>query len=307
MTTSAFTEITNGLLFPEGPVAMSDGSVILTEMFGPRVTRVSPDGIKTTIAEVVGGPNGLALGPDGSMFMCNNGGAFTPIDVGGMLYPGPFDPTKYIGGRIQKINIDTGVITDLYTHCGDIALRAPNDLVFDAHGGFWFTDHGIRHERSGDRTGIYYAKADGTFIEEVVFPVDAPNGIGLSPDGGTVYWAETHTGRVYQRKITGPGTLASVSGADTSVVLCGLPGYQLFDSLAVDGDGNICVATIINGGITVIAPNGDMLPHIPVDDRITTNICFGGPGYQTAYVTASSTGRLLSMPWPYKGLKLNWQ
>jgi gluconolactonase len=307
MADQAFTEVTNGLKFPEGPVAMPDGSVIVTEMFASRLTRVAPDGTKTTVAEVQGGPNGLALGPDGALYMCNNGNAFTPIDVGGLLYPGPFDASRYVGGRIQRVDISTGAITDLYTHCGDIALRAPNDIVFDEHGGFWFTDHGLRHERTSDRTGIYYAKADGSLIEEVVFPVDSPNGIGLSPSGHKVYWAETHTGRVYQRDIVSPGKVTPVSGADTSVVLCGLPGYQLFDSLAVDGEGNVCVATLINGGITVISPTGEVLRHIPVDDPITTNICFGGPNYATAFITASSTGRLLSMEWPYKGLKLNCQ
>ncbi len=303
MADTAFTEITTGLQFPEGPVAMPDGSVILTELFASRLTRVAPDGTKTTVAEINGSPNGLAVGPDGALYLCNNGNAFTPLNAGGLLYPGPFDESKYIGGRIQRVDIATGAVTDLYTHCGTTALRAPNDIVFDKQGGFYFTDHGTRSERSADRTGIYYAKPDGSFIEEVAFPTDGPNGIGLSPDENTLYWAETHTGRVYQRAITSPGKLAP---PDASTVLCGLPGYQLLDSLAVDGDGNVCVATIVNGGITVISPQGEVLQHIAVDDRITTNICFGGPDYQTAYITASTTGRLLAMKWPYKGLKLNY-
>jgi gluconolactonase len=303
MADTAFTEITTGLQFPEGPVAMPDGSVILTELFASRLTRVAPDGTKTTVAEINGSPNGLAVGPDGALYLCNNGNAFTPLSMGDLLYPGPFDESKYIGGRIQRVDIATGTVTDLYTHCGETQLRAPNDIVFDKQGGFYFTDHGTRTERNADRTGIYYAKPDGSFIEEVAFPVDGPNGIGLSPDEKTVYWAETHTGRVYQRAITSPGKLAP---PDASTVLCGLPGYQLLDSLAVDGDGNVCVATIVNGGITVISPQGEVLQHIAVDDRITTNICFGGPDNQTAYITASSTGRLLAMKWPYKGLKLNY-
>ena len=303
MADTAFTEITTGLQFPEGPVAMPDGSVILTELFASRLTRVAADGSKTTVAEINGSPNGLAVGPDGALYLCNNGNAFTPINAGGLLYPGPFDESKYIGGRIQRVDIATGTVTDLYTHCGTTALRAPNDIVFDKQGGFYFTDHGTRSERNADRTGIYYAKPDGSFIEEVAFPTDGPNGIGLSPDENTLYWAETHTGRVYQRAITSPGKLAP---PDASTVLCGLPGYQLLDSLAVDGDGNVCVATIVNGGITVISPQGEVLQHIAVDDRITTNICFGGPDYQTAYITASTTVRLLAMKWPYKGLKLNY-
>ena len=303
MADTAFTEITTGLQFPEGPVAMPDGSVILTEMFASRLTRVAPDGTKTTVAEINGSPNGLAVGPDGALYLCNNGNAFTPLNAGGLMYPGPFDESRYIGGRIQRVDIATGTVTDLYTHCGETQLRAPNDIVFDKQGGFYFTDHGTRSERSADRTGIYYAKPDGSFIEEVAFPTDGPNGIGLSPDEKTLYWAETHTGRVYQRAITSPGKLAP---PDASTVLCGLPGYQLLDSLAIDGEGNVCVATIVNGGITVISPQGEVLQHIAVDDRITTNICFGGPDYQTAYITASSTGRLLAMKWPYKGLKLNY-
>lgn len=305
MSTHQLTQVCDGLRFPEGPVAMADGSVIVTEMFGGCLTRVAPDGTKSTVARIEGLPNGLALGPDGHLYLCNNGGAFTPLDVDGMLYPGEFDPGLYIGGRIQRVDIATGEVTDLYTHCGDVALRAPNDLVFDAHGGFWFTDHGIRHGRSADRTGIYYAKADGSHIEEVVFPVDAPNGIGLSPDGSRLYWAETHTGRIYQRPVTAPGKVAPI-GMDLTAVLHGLPGYQLLDSLAVDGDGNVCVATLVNGGITVVSPAGEVVLFVPVDDRITTNICFGGPDHRTAYITASSTGRLLSMEWPFQGHKLNW-
>jgi gluconolactonase len=298
------TEIASGLRFPEGPIALPDGDVLLVEMFGPRLTRVHPDGSTETVAEIPGGPNGAAIGPDGAVYLCNNGGCFTPVDLGGMLFPGPFDPDRYLGGRIQRVDLATGEVTDLYTECDGRPLRAPNDLVFDTHGGFWFTDHGIRTERSSDRTGIYYAKADGSLLREVVHPVDGPNGIGLSPSGDTLYWAETHTGRVFRRQISGPGEVVEPMPFDTSVCLAGLPGLQLLDSLAVDGDGNVCVATIVNGGITVIAPDGEILEHVPTGDLLTTNICFGGPDLRTAYITLASTGRLVSMTWPYPGLAL---
>jgi gluconolactonase len=300
-----FNEITSGLRFPEGPVALPDGSVVLVEIFGPRITRVEPDGTKTTVAEIEGGPNGLAVGPDGAYYLCNNGGCFTPWEIGDMLFPGPFDPDQYTGGRIQRVDPSTGEVTDLYTECEGRPLRAPNDLVFDGHGGFWFTDHGIREERTSDRTGIFYALADGSLIREVVFPTDAPNGIGLSPDGTHLYWAETHTGRVFQRTVTGPGELAPTMPLDPSVCLAGLPGLQLLDSLAVDGDGNVCVGTLVNGGITVISPAGEVLTHVPTGDMMTTNICFGEPDHGTAFITLSATGRLVSMPWPYPGLRLH--
>ncbi|GDX26828.1 gluconolactonase [Actinomycetes bacterium] len=299
-------EVTNGLRFPEGPIAMRDGSVILVEMFGPRITRVRPDGSKETIAEMTGGPNGAAIGPDGFLYVCNNGGCFTEVDFGGLSFPGPFDQANYSGGRIQRVNISTGEVTDLYTECDGRALRAPNDLVFDNSGGFYFTDHGIRDltARTADLTAIYYAAADGSSIREIDFPVEGPNGIGLSPDGTTVYWAETHTGRVFRRNITAPGVLAPTMPGDTQAVLYGLPGLQLLDSLAVDGAGNVCVATLVNGGITVISPSGELLEHVATGDLLTTNICFAADGSDTAYITLSGTGRLVKTQWKYGGLKL---
>ncbi len=299
-------EVANGLKFPEGPIAMQDGSVILVEMFGPRITRVRPDGSKETIAEMTGGPNGAAIGPDGFLYVCNNGGCFTELDFGGLSFPGPFDQANYSGGRIQRVNIATGEVTDLYTECDGRALRAPNDLVFDTSGGFYFTDHGIRDltARTADLTAIYYASVDGSSIREIDFPVEGPNGIGLSPDGTTVYWAETHTGRVFRRNITAPGVLAPTMPGDTQAVLYGLPGLQLLDSLAVDGAGNVCVATLVNGGITVISPSGELLEHVATDDLLTTNICFAADGSDTAYITLSGTGRLVKTQWKYGGLKL---
>lgn len=300
------TEVASGLKFPEGPIAMNDGSVILVEMFGPRITRIRPDGSKETVAEIVGGPNGAAIGPDGALYLCNNGGCFTEIDFGGLCFPGPFDRSKYVGGRIQKVDLSTGAVTDLYTSCDGRPLRAPNDLVFDAHGGFYFTDHGIRDNeaRTSDLTAIYYAKADGSSIREIAFPVEGPNGIGLSPDGSTLYYAETHNGRVFKRAIVSPGELAPTAPGDTSSVLCGLPGLQLLDSLAVDGAGNVCVATLVNGGVTVISPSGEILRHVPTGDLLTTNICFAADGSSTAWITLSGTGRLVKTSWPYAGLRL---
>src|SRR5215218_2029768 len=97
-------EVTSGLRFPEGPVAMPDGSVIVTEIFGPKLTRVFPDGSKETVAEIVGGP-------DGALYLCNNGGCFTPVELGDWMFPGPFNPARYVGGRIQRVDILTGEIT----------------------------------------------------------------------------------------------------------------------------------------------------------------------------------------------------
>ena len=296
--------IATGLQFPEGPIAMPDGSVLLVEIRRGTLSRVSPDGRITVVAECGGGPNGAAIGPDGACYVCNNGG-FEWHDMSGIVVPGN-QPADYIGGRIQRVDLATGKVTDLYTACDGRPLRGPNDLIFDRHGGFWFTDHGKMRERDRDRTGLFYARADGSLIREVVFPLDAPNGVGLSPDGAKVYVAETFTGRVWSWDVVGPGELTTAMGFGPGggQLLCGLPGFQLFDSLAVEGAGNICVATLVNGGITVIAPHGELLEHVPTGDPLTTNICFGGPDLRTAYVTCSGTGKLMVLEWPRPGLRL---
>ena len=79
--------ITSGLKFPEGPIAMNDGSVVLVEIQSGHLTRVAPDGTITRIAETGGGPNGAAIGPDGKVYVCNNGG-FEWAEVDGMTIPG---------------------------------------------------------------------------------------------------------------------------------------------------------------------------------------------------------------------------
>jgi gluconolactonase len=301
-----FRDVTHGLMFPEGPIAMSDGSVVLVEIRRGTLTRVTPDGAQKVIAETGGGPNGAALGPDGRVYIANNGG-FEWHDVGPLTLPGN-QPADYAGGSIQAVDLATGEVETLYTECDGHPLRGPNDLVFDATGGFWFTDHGKTRERDRDRTGIFYAQPDGSSIREMIFPLDAPNGIGLSPDGTRMYAAETHTGRVFAWELSGPGEIRpNPMAAHGGSLVAGLPGLQLLDSLAVDAEGNICVATLANGGISILSPDGSSIEHVPTGDPLTTNICFGGADHRTAFITCSGTGRLVTTEWPTPGLPLEFE
>jgi len=301
---SQFTTVAAGLRFPEGPVAMPDGSVILVEIAAGRITRVKPDGSTETVAEPGGGPNGLAMGPDGKLYCCNNGG-FNYIERSGLLIPhGQAD--DYSGGRIERIDLATGTVETLYKD-GDFGcvLRGPNDLVFDGHGGFWFTDHGKNRPRERDITGIFYAKADGSHLEEVIFPSENPNGIGLSPDGTMLYAAETYTCRLMAFRITAPGKIDGTAGLGGPGIPLHRPaGYKFFDSLGVEENGNICVATIGESGISVISPAGEPVEFVTTPDPFTTNICWGGPDRRTAFITLSGTGQLVRMDWPRPGLKL---
>jgi gluconolactonase len=301
------TELTSGLKFPEGPVALADGSVVVVEIAAGRITRVSPNGEKSVVAETGGGPNGAAIGPDGKLYVANNGASFHYIEMEGMLIPEqPPPPGQYDGGRIERVDLDTGAVEVVYRECDGRPLRSPNDLVFDAQGGFYFTDHGIREERTSDRTGVFYAAADGSSITEVIFPLDAPNGIGLSPDGSRLYVAETYTNRVWWWDVAGPGEVVMAPGlfAHGGTHLVSPGSFQGFDSLAVDGEGNVCVATLLTGAISVFAPDGELVELVEVGDLLPTNICFGGDDLRTAYVTLSATGRLGRLEWARPGLKL---
>ncbi len=64
------------------------------------------------------------------------------------------------------------------------------------------------------------------------------------------------------------------------------------------------VGTLVNGGLTVIPPEGEPVEHVALPDPLVTNVCFGGDDLSTAFVTCSATGRLVSLPWPRPGLAL---
>jgi gluconolactonase len=297
--------IAEDLWFPEGPVWLGDGSLLVVEIRRKTLTRVWLDGRKKVVAELGGGPNGAAMGPDGHCYVVNNGGfAFKQRADGKWVTAGT--PEDYVSGRVERVNIETGRFEVLYDK-----LRGPNDIVFDAHGGFYFTDPGKTRHRDWDRGSVGYAKADGSMIRELVFPIHKPNGVGLSPDGKTLYVAETESARLWAWDLKGPGELAAPAVASPtsphgSRLVYGSPDYRRFDSLAVEANGNICVATLDKGGITVCEPHGGAAQFVPVPgDTHITNLCFGGPDLRKAYVTQSYAGRLVEMDWPRSGLKLN--
>ena len=297
--------LTEGLQFPEGPVAMADGSVLLVEIAAGTLTRVAADGSKTVAANTGAGPNGAAVGRDGKCYIANNGG-FEWHRENSHIRP-LTQARDYSGGRLERVDLATGAVEILYRACGDIALKGPNDLVIDKQGGIYFTDLGKRRPRDMDIGAVYYAKPDGSALVEVAYPMVTPNGIGLSPDEQTLYVAETEAARLWAFPIEAPGVVKKEPWPSPhgGRLVAGMGGYQRFDSLAVQADGRVAVATLINGGITVISPDGKHVEHHPMPDPMTTNICFGGPDMKTAFITLSWTGRLVAVDWPTAGLKLN--
>ncbi|MEI9888527.1 MAG: SMP-30/gluconolactonase/LRE family protein [Rhizomicrobium sp.] len=299
------TEIATDLKFPEGPVAMDDGSVILVEIWSGEITRIKTDGAKQTIAKPGGGPNGAAIGPDGHLYVCNNGGNFEMNLVGGLMIPG-HTPPGHKGGRIERVDIASGKVEVLYDSCDGQKLLAPNDLVFDTAGGFWFTDHASNNAERRLHGGLYYALADGSKITKVLRELTSPNGVGLSPDGRHVYYAETIPGRLWDLPLTAPGVAAIPAGFMPANFVGAYPGLAYFDSLGVQADGAVCVATILAGGISTFWPGTAKFEHTAFPDLLCTNICWGGRDMTTAYITMSSTGKLARCRWPAPGLRLSY-
>src|SRR6516164_6806654 len=276
-----------GLGFPEGPVAMPDGSVILTEIRNRRCSRVAADGKVSVFSDNGGGPNGLAVGPDGALYCTNNGGS--RYVEGSSMGQGPHPDYKH--GSIQRLDRSTGAAKTLYIDCDGHKLSAPNDLVFDKQGGF------------------YFALPDGSKIVCISYPFVSPNGCGLSPDGKVLYVADTVSARLCAFDIEAPGVVAKTKGswAHAGRVIGGAPpGPAGFDSLAVLANGNIAVATLTTGKITEFSPAGTIVREVSMPDTYPTNICFGGPDLRTAYITLSDKGQLGVMQWPTPGLKLNY-
>lgn len=280
--------ITEGLAFPEGPVVMQDGSVIVVELAGGRITRCW-NGRTETICEIGGGPNGAAIGPDGALYVCNNGG----LDL--VKFQNARGPGCV--GRIERLDLATGQFDRVYDSCDGVPLEAPNDLVFDGEGRLWFTDLGKSHDGIRTASGLFTCLPDGTSISAINRHATSYNGIGLSPDGETIYCADTHQARLYRyaRKVEQqrPEWVATA------------PGPVGFDSLAITAAGNVCVATLYEGGITTVTPDGRTSKRA-FDDVYVTNIAFGGDDRQDAFVTLSSKGLLVKVRWDEPGLELNY-
>ncbi len=177
------TLLASGLGFPEGPVVMPDGSIVLCDGNTGQLLRWA-SGEMRVYAETGGSPWGAILGTDGAIYLTQGGNV-----------PGAEDQSFVPG--IQRVNAD-GSIEMLTTSVAGITLAGPNDLAFGPDGRLWFTDSGTEGDdrydpRSPGQLFAIDATGDGEQILER--PQVYPNGIAFDRDG-VLYWTESMVQRV---------------------------------------------------------------------------------------------------------------
>ncbi|OAI41126.1 hypothetical protein AYO38_04385, partial [bacterium SCGC AG-212-C10] len=247
---------------------------------GGKLTKVAMDGTKSTFVDCGGGPNGAAVAPDGSVYICNNGGQVASAGQ-----------QKAEAGRIQRVAPD-GTLSTILTEVEGTALDAPNDCAFDSEGGFWFTNpNGF-----GNPGSVCYLSPSGE-ATRVASGIEFPNGIGISPDGRYLVICESMTGGLHSFEIEGPGKLGPRK-TNGNIGRRSIP-----DGFCVDSQGRMIVAGFRTNNLFVLdMSDGKPLEIVEMPDTGNTNCCFGGPNFSTLFVTSSQKGEVLSIEWPVPGL-----
>ena len=252
--------VAEGLGFPEGPLVLGPGRVAWVEQYPGRVAIVE-DGAVRTLAHVGGSPNGLALAPDGAIFVTQNGGK-----LGDWYSEDPRVP------GLQVILPD-GTVETAVTEAGGRPLRRPNDLCFAPDGSLWFTDPG---DYAPDEAIAGWICRYAGGVAEIVHELDNvyPNGIAIDHDG-RVLWVETHTHLVR----SADGVVADLGPEGTG------------DGFALADDGTLLVGTAFSGALHVVAPGADGARAVTTvrwaDDLLLSNCAFDG---HALWVTDATTG-----------------
>ena len=215
------------------------------------------------------GSNGLAFDAEGRLVLCQHGDR-----------------------RIARLEPDgrRTVLAERYPDTPEgKRLNSPNDLVFGPDGALYFSDPPFGLPRAFEDPakelpfqGVYRLAADGE-LRALVTDLEAPNGLGFSPDGRTLYVSNAlHRRPIWMAYefLPGGGVGRGRPVADASANVT--PAEGVPDGLEVDAAGNLFAAG--PGGVHVFAPDGKRLGRIVTGVK-TGNVAFGEDG-STLFVAA---------------------
>jgi gluconolactonase len=242
--------------FTEGPAADAEGNVYFTDQPNDRIMKWSLDGTLSTFLQPSGRANGLYFDREGRLLAC--------ADEHNQLWAIAPDGSHEV------------LVADFE---GKL-LNGPNDLWVRPDGGIYFTDpfykrqYWSRGPMEQDGQCVYFRSADGQKLLRVAADLQQPNGIIGTPDGKTLYVADIRAGKTYAYQIQPSGELT---------------GRRLFcemgsDGMTIDERGHIYLT---GQGVTIFSSEGEKLQTIPVPQRWTANVCFGGKDHRTLFITAS--------------------
>ena len=258
------TKAGSGYSFTEGPAVDPDGNVFFTDQPNDKILKWSEGGSISVYMEGAGRSNGLYFDNDGNLLSC--------ADLNNELW------------LIDKSKKVTVLVKDF----DGKKLNGPNDLWVDPKGGVYFTDpfykreYWSRTEKEIEKENVYYLSPDRKNLTIAATDFVRPNGIVGSGDGKILYVADINDRKTYSFKINPDGSLTD---------------RKLFaemgsDGMTTDNKGNVYLT---GKGVTVFDASGKQLEHINVDEPWTANVCFGGKGQKTLFITASKAVYTLKM------------
>jgi len=209
-----------------------------------------------------------------------NAGNGNSMDAQGRLYTAERD-----GHRVSRLELN-GEVTVVAGQYEGKRLNSPNDVVVRKDGQIYFSDPAsaaVLEKRELDFNGVYHVSPDGKV--SLVAKMTRPNGVALTPDGKTLYVADTS-----ERKIMAYDLDADGNTSHERVFISGINGGP--DGLRVAANGNVYIAA---GPVYIFSPQGKLLNSISFPE-VAANCEFGGPDLKTLFVTARTSVYSVQVP-----------